>query len=95
MDFGSLIKNLREGKKFTQGEFARMLEITPTYLSKIERGEFSPPSEVVIKKMAEILEYNSDELLAHADKIDSELEDIIKSNPLYFAGLLRQRGKNE
>jgi transcriptional regulator with XRE-family HTH domain len=95
MDFGNLIKQLREEKSLNQRQFAEMLKITPTYLSKIERGEFAPPSEEIIKNMAKLLNYNSDKLLAYADKIDSELENIIKSDPLKYAGLLRQRAKND
>ena len=88
--FGEVIKELREQKEYSQRQFAIALDITPTYLSKIERGEFPPPSEEVIKKMSTLLKYDSDLLLAHAEKVDSELLAIIQNSPQKYAGLLRK-----
>jgi len=88
--FGIKIKALREEADTSQRQFAIALGITPTYMSKIERGEFPPPSEAVIKKMSALLNYNSDELLAYADKIDSELIEIIKQDPKFYAKKLRE-----
>ncbi|MEQ1704782.1 MAG: helix-turn-helix transcriptional regulator [Rickettsiales bacterium] len=89
-EFGDIIKVLREEHEISQRQFAMKLDITPTYLSKIERGEFPPPSEEVIKRMAHLLDYDTDELLAYADKVDSELLAIIQSAPQRYAGLLRK-----
>jgi transcriptional regulator with XRE-family HTH domain len=93
MTFGEQIKKLREKKGYSQRQFAIALDITPTYMSKIERGEFSPPSEEVIKNMAELLEEDSDILLSYANKVDSDLLDIIKNEPAKYAALLRQWAK--
>ncbi|MFO0388542.1 MAG: helix-turn-helix domain-containing protein [Alphaproteobacteria bacterium] len=93
--FGDIIKDLREDKGYSQRQFALALDITPTYMSKIERGEFPPPSEDVIKKMAQLLEHNSDDLLAYADKVDSELLAIIQQSPQKYAGLLRKWAKKD
>ena len=98
MEFGDKIKELREKQGFSQRQLAIQLDITPTYMSKIERGEFSPPSETVIKKMSKILKCDSDTLLSYADKIDQELISIIKSDPTRYAAMLRQmsqKGDNE
>jgi|CXWL01.1.fsa_nt_gi transcriptional regulator with XRE-family HTH domain len=93
--FGGIIGSMREEKGYSQRQFAIQLDITPTYLSKIERGEFQPPSEEVIKKMAQLLDYNSDLLLAHAKKVDSELLAIIQNSPQKYAGLLRKWAKKD
>ena len=90
MTFGEKVKELRERKSISQRQFAFALDITPTYMSKIERGEFPPPSEVVIKRMAALLEIDSDELLSFANKVDSDLLEIIKGEPTKYAALLRQ-----
>ena len=50
VNFGEKIRILREAKGISQRQLAMQLDITPTYMSKIERGEFQPPSEEVIKK---------------------------------------------
>lgn len=94
-DFGKTITKLREAKGYSQRQLATILNVTPTYLSKIERGEFPPPSEKVIKNMAKELNYNSDDLLAYAKKIDSDLLEIITSSPQKYAGLLRARAKKD
>lgn len=93
MEFGNLIKKLREDKGYSQRQFALLIDITPTYLSKIERAEFNPPSEEVIKKMAEKLDYDADKLLSYADKVDDDLLKIIKSNPEKYANILRTMAK--
>jgi transcriptional regulator with XRE-family HTH domain len=93
--FGEKIKKLREEAGLSQRQFAMLLDITPTYMSKIERGEFAPPSEVVIKKMAKILECDTDTLLSYADKVDQDLLAIIKSEPTKYAALLRKWSQGE
>ena len=89
-NFGQRVRALREQAGISQRQFAFALDITPTYMSKIERGEFPPPSEAVIKNMANMLKVDCDELLAYADKVDSELLKIIKDEPQKYAALLRQ-----
>ncbi len=93
MLFGQKIKELRQKKGYSQRKFAMALGIIPTYMSKIERGEFPPPSEKVIKNMAKLLDQDSDVLLAYANKVDSDLLDIIKSDPAKYGALLRQAAK--
>ena len=93
--FGSRIRELREAKlqedprRFTLRQFAVAVGISPTFLSKVERGEFDPPAADKIIKMAELLGVNADELLALANKVDPELEKIIKEHPQALPDLLR------
>jgi len=92
--FGERVRNLREEKKktdptFSLRQFAEKLKLTPTYISKIERGEFRPPSPETIKKMAVLLGADSDELLELAGKVDPELGEIIKEQPRAMADFLR------
>ena len=89
--FGELLQRLRTNKELSQRQLALSLDVTPTYMRKIERGEFPPPSEALIKKLASILDYDKDELLALADKVDSDLLSIIKSSPKKYAAILRKR----
>lgn len=93
--FGKKIRELREAKlqedprRFTLRQFAVAVGISPTFLSKVERGEFDPPAADKIIKMAELLGVNADELLALANKVDPELEKIIKEQPQALPDLLR------
>ncbi|MBT8342776.1 MAG: helix-turn-helix transcriptional regulator [Desulfatitalea sp.] len=99
--FGKRLRELREAKlknnpKFTLRKFAESVGISPTFLSKVERGEFDPPKAEKIIKMAELLEIDSDELLSLAGKVDPELEKIIKEQPTALPDLLRTvRGMSE
>lgn len=84
--FGKRVRELREAKlrddpKFTLRQFATAVGISPTFLSKVERGEFDPPKADNIIKMAQLLDVDPDELLSLANKVDPELEKIIKEQP--------------
>jgi len=58
MSFGALVRREREAKEIGLREMAKKIGVSPTYLSKIERGDFdrrlktrcerSPRSSVVI-----------------------------------------------
>ena len=99
--FGKKIRELREAKlkdnpKFTLRQFATAVGISPTFLSKVERGEFDPPKAENIIKMAELLDVDPDELLSLAGKFDPELGKIIKEQPTALPDLLRTvRGMSE
>lgn len=99
--FGKKVRELREAKrktdpKFTLRQFAVAVGISPTFLSKVERGEFDPPAADKIMKMAELLEVDPDELLSLAGKFDPELAKIIKERPTALPDLLRTvRGMSE
>ena len=62
----------------------------PAYLSKIERGDVAPPSEVTTVKLAKELGEDPDVLLAMAGKVSSDLQEIIRKRPQLFAELIRQ-----
>lgn len=92
--FGERVRRLREARRETAPEFslrrfAQQVGISATFLSKIETGEFSPPSAENIKKMAELLGADPDELLALAGKIDPDLNRIIMNRPRAMADFLR------
>ena len=87
--FGERIRTLRMEMKITLRKFATMIEVTPTYVSKIERGEAQPPAEDVIKRMANILQCDVDDLINLAGKVPSDLPAIIMKQPVKMAIMLR------
>jgi transcriptional regulator with XRE-family HTH domain len=94
-EFGSLIRKLRKAKqiadpKFSLRQFAQAVEISATYLSKVETGEFDPPAPETIKKIAALLETDADALLATAGKVDPNLSKIILEQPKAMADFLRR-----
>jgi transcriptional regulator with XRE-family HTH domain len=94
-EFGVYIRQRREellqnDRSFSLRQVAGRIGIEPAYLSKIERGDFAPPSEEVIRKLASELGENPDILLALAGKVSKDLMEIIVQRPKLIADLLRQ-----
>lgn len=94
-ELGEYLISLRDARKQTDPTFslrgvASKIGISPTYLSKIERGE-QPASEKTIRKLAEILGVSADEIFAHANRIDPDLEKTLASHeaPAQMAAFLR------
>lgn len=94
-EFGTYLRQrreelLRSDRSFSLRQVAGRIGIEPAYLSKIERGEFAPPSEEVIRKLAQELGENPDILLALAGKVSRDLMEIIVQRPKLLGDLLRQ-----
>jgi transcriptional regulator with XRE-family HTH domain len=93
--FGDYIRNTRLALKIGLREFALKIGISATYVSKMEVGDYAPPSEERIIKMAEILKLNKDNLLAMAGKISSDLQQIIIEEPELYTAFLRKAKKKD
>jgi transcriptional regulator with XRE-family HTH domain len=87
--FGATVRRLREAQKIGLRKFAQMVGMSPTYLSKVERGEFNPPIEEKVRAIAEALGQDPDELLALAGRVSSDLAGIIQRHPRQMADFLR------
>jgi HTH-type transcriptional regulator, competence development regulator len=88
-NFGALVRREREAKEIGLREMAKKIGISPTYLSKIERGDFDPPAEDKVRRIAEIIGYDPDKLLALAGRVASDLTEIIRQRPREMADFLR------
>ncbi len=89
LKFGAFVRREREAKEIGLREMAKMIGVSPTYLSKVERDEFSPPTEDKVRAIAQIIECDADELLGMAGRVPADLADIIKRNPVEMSALLR------
>ena len=87
--FGALVRREREAKDIGLREMAKKIGDSPTYLSKVERDEFPPPAEDKVRRIAEIIGRDADELLALAGRVASDLTDIIRQRPRELADFLR------
>jgi transcriptional regulator with XRE-family HTH domain len=47
--FGAFVRRERQAKEIGLREMAKMIGVSPTYLSKVERDEFPPPVEDKVK----------------------------------------------
>lgn len=87
--FGATVRREREQLEVGLRQFAKMIGVSPTYLSKVERDEFPPPAENKVVAIAKLIGRDPDELLALAGKVSSELTEIIRQHPREMASFLR------
>ena len=87
--FGARVRRLRMQQGIGLRKFAKAVDMSPTYLSKVERDEFSPPAENKVRAIAKALDQDPDELLALAGRVADELSEIIKRQPREMASFLR------
>ena len=87
--FGAYVRRGRVAKEIGLREMAKKIGVSPTYLSKVERDEFAPPTEEKVRAIAQIIDCDPDELLAMAGRVPSDLADIIKRHPVEMSALLR------
>jgi transcriptional regulator with XRE-family HTH domain len=66
--FGERIRSLRRAKKLKQREVAEQIPMSAGNLSRIELGEYGPPSDEVIERLAAVLEADESELLRIAGR---------------------------
>ena len=60
--FGEFVRRERKAKEIGLREMAKMIGVSPTYLSKIERDEFPPPAEDKVRKIATIIGCDADDV---------------------------------
>ncbi len=76
---GDLIREARTPKGSLR-DFAKKLDITPSYLSDIENDR-RIPAEEVLGRIAEQLELDFDELMAKAGRFGEEAERYMRKHP--------------
>lgn len=89
--FGAFLRARRLAKGYSLRKFAELVDVSPTYLSLIEQGKVErPPTVERVRKMAELLGENPDELAALAGRVLEDIPDIIRQQPTQFPDLLRE-----
>lgn len=96
--FGDYVRGKRlelneNDPRFSLRKVAAAVDVGPSYLSKIERGEQPPPGEQTIVALAKELGEDPDVLLALAGKVSEDLLAIIRKRPKLFAQLIRDLKK--
>lgn len=90
MKFGERIRELRKQKKMTLRELAPLVGVGFHYLSKVENekldfGQF--PGEALIKKLAEVLDVDEEELLMLAERVPDRIRRRVLERPDVFGAL--------
>lgn len=86
--FSDRLKALRTDKHMGIRELGRAVDVTGMHISNLEKRKSAPSSDLV-RKLAEVLDANVDELLYLADQVDPEVVDVIHGNPLTVPSFLR------
>ena len=87
--FGQTIRTLRQERKLGLRQLARIINVSPTFLSRLEHNEASPPGEPKIIALATALGQDKDILLALAGKVSTDLQEAIRARPQLMADLIR------
>lgn len=92
---GERIKRVRQSREIGLRQAAKKLDISATYLSRIENcQESSPPAERVIRALADLLEDDFDELMQLAGRVPQDVEHVIKTDPQMPAFLRTAHAQN-
>jgi len=96
--FGEVVRRLREARRrkdrrFSLRKFATAVGMSPTYLSKVERGDVPPPAEEKIRAIAQALGAHPEELLALAGRVPGDVTQLLRERPEPLGPLLRAAAK--
>lgn len=94
-NFGSLIRQARKDKGYSQRELADKLGLDFTYLSKLENNRADyPPKEEVIRALATHLDLDAEELIFLAGRIPQNDEEFLKQHYKNMPTLFRRMREN-
>ncbi|WP_404308759.1 helix-turn-helix domain-containing protein [Neorhodopirellula lusitana] len=92
MRFGNRVRQLRTACGIRQADLAEAMDVSVSYISKVENGKLhfgDYPSEKFIHKLAEVLKADEDELLLLADKVPVAIRKRIRQRPELFRKLAK------
>ena len=92
MQFGERVRQLRTQRGVKQAELAVRMDVSVSYISKVENGKLhfgDYPSEKFIHKLAYELKADEDELLLLADKVPASIRKRIRQRPELFRKLAK------
>ncbi len=77
--FGSFLRRIRRSKQVTQRELAVKIGVNFTYLSKVENDTpgFRSLSEEKLRKIADALDVDADEVIVRSGKIPTDVKRIL------------------
>jgi transcriptional regulator with XRE-family HTH domain len=87
MQFGERVRELRREKRLTQQKLAERLNVSLSYVSKVENERLNAgdyPSEDFVLKLAKALDADVDELRLLTDRVPKALLRRIQEQPEVF-----------
>lgn len=92
MQFGERVRELRKQRGPTQQKLAVLLEVSLSYISKVENERLNAgdyPSEAFVLKLAKALDADEDELLLLTDRVPEAIRRRIRERPDAFRELAK------
>lgn len=89
MAFGARLRELRESRRVTMKGLARILNLDPSFLSRIERGVVAVPEHVVVQ-IAKVLGTAEEPLLVRAGHLPKDVENVLHEQPERALAVLRE-----
>jgi len=80
MEFGEFLRSKRESANISLRQLAFKTGVSPTYMSKIERGEFPPPSTRLILNLGNLLDFDGQYVCMKYGKIPDNIMLIIQQH---------------
>ena len=91
--FAKHLRAARERSGLTLRECARRAHISAPWLSVLESGKATPPSEEVCVRLAQVLNESPLEMCRVAGRLPLQLQTQVLSDPGWFRVLMRARFK--
>ena len=88
MSFGLFIRQRRENKGLSLRETAHQVEVDAAYLSRVEAGK-APPSEQLVRRLAEVLGHDQDELILLSGRLPDSLHAQLFREPERAAATIK------
>jgi HTH-type transcriptional regulator, competence development regulator len=77
MAFGTFVRVKRRERGFGLNEFARRLDISPAYWSRIEREVEKPPKDELIERAADLLGIKRDDMFIKARRFPPDMKNDV------------------
>ena len=77
MGFGTFVRVKRRERGFGLNEFARRLDISPAYWSRIEREVEKPPKDELIERAADLLGIGRDDMFIQAKRFPPDMKNDV------------------
>lgn len=90
MEFGEILRGLRTRAGLGIKRLAPELDVSYSYLSKLENKEIRP-SEKFVRRVARYFQYDADRLLISSGRIPEEILAILREHPEEAVDYLRAR----
>ncbi len=89
-ELGTALRHLRHNSRLGIKPAAARLQMSYTYLSKIENG-YKPPSKDLLIRLCGLYGADSDDFIAKLGELPEDILDIIRTNGKEVFELLRQK----